>query len=198
MTVSFPPMITQSLFDSRPPLSFKTESSLSLSVTPSSLSTPSLSVVQSILRNYKVSGGRGTVDEEVNISTTLWGGWSQILSLWVVLLLTWGIHTYLIFFAYIVNIIWESLEIILWETIHSSRREVINWSLREAPWRHYESNRAIELYSILTRTQTKPQCDLNPASIPTIPTVTCNHPWVSILQKNRSTNSSMSELPTPT
>ena len=74
MAVSFPPMTTQSLFDSRPPLSFKSESSLSLSVTPSSLSTPSLALIQLILRNYKVSGGRGTVDEEVNISTTLLGG----------------------------------------------------------------------------------------------------------------------------
>jgi hypothetical protein len=31
-----------------------------------------------------------------------------------------------------------SLEIILqWETIHSSRRQVINWYLRETPWRQF-------------------------------------------------------------
>ena len=64
-------------------------------------------------------------------------------SLWVVLFLPWGMHTYVEIFAYIVNIIWVSLEIFLWETIHSSRCEVINWPLREMPWGQHESNRAI-------------------------------------------------------
>jgi hypothetical protein len=54
-----------------------------------------------------------------------------------------------------------SLEIILqWETIHSSRRQVINWFLRETPWRQHESNRVIELYSSLARSQTRLKCDL--------------------------------------
>jgi hypothetical protein len=81
-------------------------------------------------------------------------------SLWVVLFLPWGMHTYVEIFAYIVNIIWVSLEIVLWETIHSSRCEVINWSLREIlsqmPWGHHESNRVIEHYSSLVRHQKHP------------------------------------------
>ena len=111
-------------------------------------------------------------------------------SLKCVFYLTCRMHTYVeFFFACIVNIIWASLEIILWETIHSSRREVLNWSLRETSWRQHESNRAINLYSSLARTQTKPKCDLNPASIPTIPAVDSTIP-----KKTRSTNTSMSKL----
>jgi hypothetical protein len=52
---------------------------------------------------------------------------NKFLWLWVVIFLTYGIHTYVEIFADIVNIIWVSLEIILWETIHLSRRKVINW-----------------------------------------------------------------------
>ena len=77
-------------------------------------------------------------------------------SLWVVLFLPWGMHTYVEIFAYIVNIIWVSLEIILWETIRSSRRGVINWSLREIPWRQSESNRPIEHCSSFVRNQKNP------------------------------------------
>ncbi len=93
---------------------------------------------------------------------------NKFLSLGFLLFLTWWIHTYVEIFAYIVNIIWAPLEIFLWETIHSSRLEEIHWSLRETSCRHHQSNRVIELYSSLARTQTKPKCDLNPASIPTI------------------------------
>ena len=50
--VSFPPVTTQSLSDSHCPLSFETETSLWLSVTLCSLSTPLFTV--SILRNWEV------------------------------------------------------------------------------------------------------------------------------------------------
>ena len=106
------------------------------------------------------------------------------------LFLTWWMYTYVEIFAYIVNITWVSLEFILWETIHSSRLEVINWSLRETSWRQYESNREVQVYSSFSsRTQTKPNCD------PDNSEQLSQSSRSSILQKTRSTNTSMSKTP---
>ena len=59
-------------------------------------------------------------------------------SLWVLLFLTWWMHTYVEIFAYIVNIIWAPLEIILWETIHSSLSE----KPRKSKWHNFNPDKS--------------------------------------------------------
>ncbi len=73
------------------------------------------------------------------VQTENYGLLSQQISILMGCALSHMRNTYICWiFAYIVNIIWVSLEIILqWETIHSSRRQVINWYLRETPWRQF-------------------------------------------------------------